>query len=113
MLHEMLHYSTVGPPSSLDDKIIDATNEDKWPAYDIDRAHGLIDENQDNQPAKAEINADNYAYMAMDTYASYTCATDRSETKWAGFFTQNPPDYVHEPEDPDDPSDPDDLQTKA
>jgi hypothetical protein len=60
-VHEMTHYSTVGLASTLAEQIVDQQNDDYTTAYGIDRAHGLIDSQQDNQPGKAEGNADNYA----------------------------------------------------
>lgn len=60
-VHEMTHYSTVGPASTLADRIVDQLNDDNEVAYGINRAFGLNTEGQDNQPGKAEANADNYA----------------------------------------------------
>ncbi|KAF1942532.1 hypothetical protein EJ02DRAFT_422117 [Clathrospora elynae] len=99
-LHEMMHYSSVGPPSSLGEQIKDGVNADNERAYGPDRTHGLIAEEQDDDPFGAVQNADSYAWMALDTYASYKCAADQSDNNWATFFTQNPPDYV--PEDDSD-----------
>lgn len=61
VVHEMTHYSTVGPASTLAEQIVDQTNDDGVAAYGIERAFGVLDEDQDNQPGKAETNADNYA----------------------------------------------------
>lgn len=64
MLHEFTHYSTVGPDTDIEALIVDALNKDNITAYYPSRAHGLDDPAQDNQPALAEVNADNYAWMA-------------------------------------------------
>jgi hypothetical protein len=93
-LHEMLHYSTVGPATSLGDTIGDVKNEDGLYAYEPPRTHGLIDENQDDQPGLPEGNADSYAWMSLDSWISLTCATDRTGNNWATFFTENPPNYT-------------------
>ena len=50
--------------SIVDDQIIDAKNKDRIWAYEASRSHGLIDPNQDDQPAIAMINADNYAWIS-------------------------------------------------
>ncbi|KAI0868740.1 hypothetical protein GGS24DRAFT_481451, partial [Hypoxylon argillaceum] len=88
-LHEMMHYSSVGPESALEDQIVDVNNADGVPAYDPPRVHGLI--NQDEQPGLAEINADSYAWMSLDAWISRECAAD--PTMYDQFFTQNPPNY--------------------
>ncbi|KAI0856129.1 hypothetical protein F4860DRAFT_424609 [Xylaria cubensis] len=90
-LHEMMHYSSVGPASALGEQIVDVNNADGVPAYDPPRVHGLIDENQDDQPGLAEINADSYAWMSLDAWISRICAAD--PTMYDQFFTQNPPNY--------------------
>lgn len=110
----MTHYSTVGPASTLAEQIVDQVNDDGNPAYGIDRAFGLIDEDQDNQPGKAESNADNYAwvsqtrehctimetladppcpyrYMAQLAWVSYTCSGDQDT--YDTFFPLTPDDY--------------------
>lgn len=91
VLHETLHYSTVGPPSSLGEQIVDQRNDDGEPAYDPERCHGLNDPEQDDQPGKAEANADNYAWMSIDGWVSYNCAENKDE--WDTFFTEDPPNY--------------------
>lgn len=90
-LHEMMHYSSVGPPSTLGEQIQDVFNVDRKVAYDPPRVHGLVDKNQDNNPALTEINADSYAWMALDTWVSMTCSNDQAT--YDQFFEQNPPAY--------------------
>ncbi|ERF76598.1 hypothetical protein EPUS_09184 [Endocarpon pusillum Z07020] len=92
-LHEMLHYSSVGPETSLAQQIIDVKNEDGEPAYDPPRVHGLIDPEQDENPAMPEINADSYAWMSLDAGISFKCMRDWGNSDWASFFSQNPPPY--------------------
>ncbi|EMD66494.1 hypothetical protein COCSADRAFT_353794 [Bipolaris sorokiniana ND90Pr] len=104
ILHEWTHYSSVGPKTSLEDKIQDRLNDDGVSAYEPDRTHGLIDPEQDDDPVGASLNADNYAWMALDAYVSRICATDPSGDNWQTFFTENPPDY--EREDDSDPETP-------
>jgi len=87
----MMHYSSVGPASSLGLEIVDVFNADGEPAYEPSRAHGLIDENQDNQPGFPEINADSYAWMSIDAFMSQNCIEDINN--WPAFFTENPPPY--------------------
>jgi hypothetical protein len=70
---KMTHYSTVGPPSALGQQSVDTVNTDGFGAYDPDRTHGLIDPDQDDNPSVTEINADNYAWMALDGYMSFAC----------------------------------------
>jgi len=94
-LHEMVHYSTMGPAHGLEEQIIDAKNADGEYAYEPERCHGLVDEDQDDQPGLAEINADSYAWLGLDAWISRKCAADPNE--WEGYFTQDPPDY--EPEE--------------
>ena len=95
-LHEMTHYSSVGPQTSLAQQIKDVTNEDGQPAYDPPRVHGLVDPAQDDNPAVTEINADSYAWMSLDAWISDKCSTDDSGNNWASYFTQDPPPYEHE-----------------
>ncbi|KAI2625595.1 hypothetical protein GGR54DRAFT_506552 [Hypoxylon sp. NC1633] len=89
-LHEMTHYSSVGPPSALGLQITDVQNADKSLAYDPPRVHGLVDEQQDDNADLAEINADSYAWMALDAWVSMTCSDD--STKYNQFF-EDPPAY--------------------
>jgi hypothetical protein len=105
-LHEMMHYSTVGPPSSLGEQIKDGVNADDEPAYDPPRTHGLVDVDQDDNPVLAEQNADSYAWMALDAYVSRICATDPSGDNWATFFQEDPPNYEPVEDPPSDPEDP-------
>ncbi|XP_014551417.1 hypothetical protein COCVIDRAFT_42284 [Bipolaris victoriae FI3] len=104
ILHEWTHYSSVGPETSLMDTIQDRVNGDGFSAYEPERTHGLIDPDQDDDPVGASLNADNYAWMALDAYVSRICATDPSGDNWQTFFTENPPDY--EREDDSDPETP-------
>jgi len=89
VLHEMTHYSSVG---DLVDggEIKDVTMDDGERAYDPQRAHALIDASQGNffNPAVTEINADNYAWMALDALVSRLCA---GPDDGDDFFTENPP----------------------
>lgn len=89
-LHETLHYSTVGPASELGNMIVDQFNLDGFKAYGPERAHGLNDPNQDDDPGRADSNADNYAFMALDGWISYNCQPDEN---WASFFPDAPPNY--------------------
>lgn len=86
ILHEMTHYSTVGPETSLQEKIKDGVNADDQVAYDPDRTHGLI--HQDEDPVGAVMNADSYAWMSLDAYVSRICATDPSGDNWQTFFKE-------------------------
>lgn len=92
-LHEMTHYSSVGPAVSLAQQIQDVTNADDSPAYDPPRAHGLVDPNQDDNPVVTEINADSYAWMSLDAWISRKCSPNSSGNDYAGYFTQDPPAY--------------------
>lgn len=96
-LHEMTHYSSVGPKTSLAQQIIDVKNADGEPAYDPPRVHGLLDPKQDDNPAVTEINADSYAWMSLDAWISEKCSPDANGNDWASYFTQDPPPY--EPEE--------------
>ncbi|KAI9663191.1 MAG: hypothetical protein M1821_008239 [Bathelium mastoideum] len=96
-LHEMMHYSSVGPQTSLAAQIGDSKNADSQPAYDPPRVHGLLDPAQDDNPVLTERNADSYAWMSLDAWISRNCAPDAGGNDWASFFTQNPPPY--DPED--------------
>ena len=94
-LHEMTHYSTVGPASELDDQIIDANNNDGLKAYFPPRVHGLLDPAQDDQPGLPEINADSYAWVSLDGFVSDHCSPEgTSGNDWQNYFTQNPPNYT-------------------
>lgn len=92
-LHEMMHYSSVGPATSLGEQINDVTNADGESAYDPPRAHGLLDSKQDDNPVVTEINADSYAWMSLDAWISDKCSPNSSGNDWAGYFTQDPPSY--------------------
>lgn len=94
-LHEMTHYSSVGPQTSLGQQIKDVKNADDEGAYDPPRVHGLLDPDQDDNPVPTEINADSYAWMSLDAWISRKCAEDASGNNWASFFTQDPPPYEH------------------
>ncbi|KAK4981773.1 hypothetical protein LTR50_007884 [Elasticomyces elasticus] len=98
-LHEMCHYSSVGPESSVASQIVDSQNDDGNGAYNPERCHGLVDPAQDDQPAKTEINADSYAWMAVDAYWSFACSTTPADSP--GYF-QDPPHYG-DSDDEDDP----------
>ncbi|MCJ1330054.1 hypothetical protein MMC10_006735 [Thelotrema lepadinum] len=94
-LHEMTHYSTVGPASELGEQIVDVKNTDGNYAYDPPRVHGLIDPNQDNQPGLPEDNADSYAWMSLDSFVSDHCSPEgTSGNDYQFYFTQNPPNYT-------------------
>ncbi|KAI1370151.1 hypothetical protein F4677DRAFT_451676 [Hypoxylon crocopeplum] len=93
-LHEMTHYSSVGPPSTLGEQIQDVVNADDSKAYDPPRVHGLVDLNQDDNPAVTETNADSYAWMALDAWVSMICSDDQAT--YDRFFTQDPPAYEHD-----------------
>ena len=102
-LHEMTHMSTIGPPiigdEDEDGQIKDIMltdpddDEDRFAAYGPVNAHALVDESQDDyfNPAVTEINADSYAWMALDALVSRHCATDATDDNWQNFFTENPP----------------------
>ncbi|KAF8146948.1 hypothetical protein K438DRAFT_1868330 [Mycena galopus ATCC 62051] len=91
VLHEMTHYSTVGPASALEEQIVDVKNNDGEFAYGEPRVHGLIDPDQDDQPGLPEVNADSYGWFGLDAFVSRICASDPNDP--SGFFTQNPPPY--------------------
>jgi hypothetical protein len=93
-LHETLHYSTIGPESALSEQIVDQLNDDGEPAYDPERAHGLNDPEQDDQPGKSEVNADNYAWMSLDAFISSRCIETTDREPWDKFFTESPPNYT-------------------
>lgn len=76
VLHEMTHYSSVGPETSLGLQIKDVRNADGTPAYNPSRAHGLLAPDQDDNPAVTEINADSYAWMSVDAWVSRLCEAD-------------------------------------
>jgi hypothetical protein len=69
-LYEITHYFTVGPATSLGQQIQDVANADNAPAYNPERAHGLVDIEQDNNPVLSETNAESYAWMALDAWVS-------------------------------------------
>jgi hypothetical protein len=93
-LHETLHYSTIGPQSALGEQIVDQLNDDNEPAYDPERAHSLNDPEQDDQPGKAESNADNYAWMSLDAIISNRCIEATGREPWHTYFTESPPNYA-------------------
>ncbi len=92
-LHEMTHYSSVGPATSLAQQIRDATNADDSSAYDSPRAHGLLDSHQDDNPVVTKINVDSYAWMSLDAWISRKCSPNSSGNDWAEYFTQDPSTY--------------------
>ena len=98
-LHEMLHYKAVGTGSSLGAQIIDTTNYDGEVAYGTERAHGLVDDDQDGTNekgglAKADINADNYAYMALTAWVGYNCSPEDEKEAYDTYFPDEPPHYA-------------------
>lgn len=94
-LHETLHYKTIGEDSQLGAQIIDQKNEDGEYTYGVIRAHGLNDPDQDDQPAKAELNADNYAYMSLAGWVGFTCSPEEDkEDYWDSYFPDDPPEYT-------------------
>ena len=101
-VHEMFHYSSVGPKSTFDALVRDNTNDDGIVAYFPRRAHGLADELQDGQPGQAEGNADNYAWLAMDSYFSVHCSQNPGDYQ---HYFQDPPKYIHgeQPSDGEEP----------
>jgi hypothetical protein len=68
----VLHYSTVGPPV-FGSQIIDGHNDDTLYAYYPQRAHGLVDPNQDDNAVAAATNADSYGWHATNSYYKYAC----------------------------------------
>ncbi|KAI0140352.1 hypothetical protein BJ166DRAFT_116719 [Pestalotiopsis sp. NC0098] len=72
LLHEMLHYSTVGE-DIFGSRIVDVLNQDSERAYYPQRAHGLVDPDQDDDAASAVTNADSYAWHATNSYFKYAC----------------------------------------
>lgn len=99
-LHEMTHYSTVGPPIIGDDDddgeikdvtLTDPDDDETFGAYGPTNTHALVDEAQDDyfNPALTESNADSYAWMSLDALISRHCAADPNN--WENFFTENPP----------------------
>lgn len=92
-LHVMLHYSSVGPKTSLAQQILDGKNADGLAASNPERVHGLLDPEQDDWPLPPETNADSYAWMSLDAWISHKCAADRNGNNWASHFTEDPPPY--------------------
>lgn len=90
-VHEIFHYSSVGPKSTLGVLIRDNDNRDGIVAYFPKRAHGLADELQDDQAGIAEGNADNYAWLAMDSYFSVHCSKNSDDYQ---HYFQDPPHYT-------------------
>lgn len=89
VLHEITHGRNVGPESELASRIIDKVNDDGEPAYDIRRAHALVDEDR----MLHTINADNYAFMCLDAWVSWDCTPRENRDAWASFFPDPPPPY--------------------
>ncbi|WPB06264.1 uncharacterized protein RHO25_010921 [Cercospora beticola] len=92
-LHEMLHYKTMGVDSGVGAQIVDVNNADGASAYDPERCFGLVDEDQDDNPGAAEINADSYAWMALDAWVSYNCIAEDKKEEYDEFFELEPPEY--------------------
>lgn len=111
-LHGTTHYSSVGPQSALDDKIIDATNNDRFPACEPPYAHGHLDPQQDNQPGKAEINADSFAWISLESFISRKCSNAQGDVA-AAFFTENPPPYIPVPNSDAEDEAPEALEAPA
>jgi hypothetical protein len=93
VLHETLHYSSVGPVSELGEHIIDHQNADGEVAYGPGRAHGLQDPEQDDEPGKSENNADNYAWMALSAWIGTNCQPDDKKDQYDTYFPEAPPRY--------------------
>ncbi|KAI9711783.1 MAG: hypothetical protein M1820_001928 [Bogoriella megaspora] len=93
VLHEMTHYSSVGPKTSLGREIVDEENKDGKDAYYPRRVHGLLAKDQDDRPEKTVTNADSYAWMSLDAWISHLCSGSWIDNQWASYFTQNPPAY--------------------
>jgi len=94
-LHEITHYSSVGPATSLVQQIKDRTNEDKESTYDLPRVHNLVDSKQDNNPVVTNINVDSYTWISLDAWISRKCSRDSTGNNWALFFTQDSSPYEH------------------
>lgn len=99
-LHEMTHMSSVGPPIIRDHEdeddyglIKDVQMVDGDTSYGPQNAHALVDKNQDEfwNPALAETNADNYAWMSLDSLISRHCSEVIGGDDWATFFAESPP----------------------
>lgn len=93
VLHEMLHYTSVGPDTSLAAQITDVRNNDGEFAYEPERVHGLLDPAQDDQIALPEINADSYAWMSLESFISRKCLGFDKPPERESFFVQDPPPY--------------------
>jgi hypothetical protein len=89
VLHEMIHYDMVATGAGVP-QITDVHNKDGLAAYGPDRSHGLVDPEQDDDPGLADVNADNYAWFAMDAYVSFTFSSNPDD---APNYFQNPPRY--------------------
>jgi hypothetical protein len=89
VLHEMTHYDMVAAGAGVS-QITDAFNKDEQRAYGADRSHALVDPDQDDDPGLADVNADNYAWFAMDAYISFTFSSNPDD---APNYFQNPPHY--------------------
>lgn len=98
-LHEMSHMSSVGPPITKDpededdDGLIKYVHmaDGRWRhTLGPQNAHALVDKNQDEfwNPALADTNADNYAWMSLDSLISRHCLEVIDGDDWATFFTE-------------------------
>jgi len=94
-LHEITHYNSVGPATSLAQQIIDTTNEDRKSTYNLPRVHSLVDSKQGNNPVVTKMNADSYAWISLDAWISRKCSPDSSGNNWASFFTRDLLSYEH------------------
>jgi len=65
-LHEITHYNSVGPATSLAQRIKDTMNEDGGSPYNLPRVHDLVDSKQDNNPVVTKMNVDSYAWISLD-----------------------------------------------
>ena len=92
-LHEMLHYKTMGMDSGVHSHIGDVMNADKVAAYDPERCFGLVDEDQDDNPGLAVVNADSYAWMSLDAWVSFNCIAEDRKEDYGSFFQLDPPEY--------------------
>ncbi|KAI1337772.1 hypothetical protein F5Y15DRAFT_143634 [Xylariaceae sp. FL0016] len=96
ILHEMLHFKSVGPPI-FNSQIRDVDNEDGLAAYYPQRAHGLVDPEQDNSDGENAINAvtnaDSYGWHATNSYYKYAC-NNVEEPGPNGGNWNDPPHYT-------------------
>lgn len=63
MLNLFVRYSSVGPQTDVNQAISDVNNNDGLTAYYPSRTHGLLV--QDGKGNAADVNADNYAWLAL------------------------------------------------